>query len=180
MGSANKYDPWWKSYIIRYILPRAHCCLTIYFWYLILPLYLLSKHRLGLQNRFERNEMLPFSKVTGPTSEPLWTTTLGALVETQARHYGKRTAVVFPAQSAALTYDDLYARSTLVAKALLESGLQHGDKVGISAGNCVEYIEVFLGAARIGCPVVVLNSTYTAAELLRAVTFSSECEYNAR
>ncbi|KND87610.1 putative acyl-CoA synthetase YngI [Tolypocladium ophioglossoides CBS 100239] len=112
------------------------------------------------------------SIVSGPTDEPLWSTTLGALIDTQARHYGDRTAVVFSWQKVSQTYRDLLFRSKLVAKALLESGIRHGDRVGITAGNCLEYIEVFLGAARIGCPVVVLNSTYAPQELLQAVTFS--------
>jgi acyl-CoA synthetase (AMP-forming)/AMP-acid ligase II len=48
-------------------------------------------------------------------------------------------------------------------------GLQLGDCVGIMAGNRYEYIEVFLGGGRLGCPVVVLNNTYTPDELIRAV-----------
>lgn len=112
------------------------------------------------------------SVVTGETSEPLWTTTLGSLIEMQARRYGDRTAVVFPWQRVSMTYRDLLFRSKIVAKALLAAGLVHGDSIAITAGNSYQYIEVFLGAARIGCPVVVLNSTYTPSELLRAVTFS--------
>ncbi|KAJ4983157.1 4-coumarate-CoA ligase [Stagonosporopsis vannaccii] len=37
------------------------------------------------------------------------------------------------------------------------------------AGNRIEYIEFFLAAARIGCPLVVLNNTYSAAELITAL-----------
>lgn len=62
----------------------------------------------------------------------------------------------------------------MVAKGLLRAGLKHGDCVGIMAGNCYQYIEVFLGAGRIGCPVVVLNNTYTPAELL--VALDSSCK----
>lgn len=112
------------------------------------------------------------SIVHGSTQEPLWSITMGALIDTQARIYGDRQAVVFPGQRTTKTFHDLLVRSKLIAKALLEAGLQNGDRVGITAGNCIEYIEVFLGAARIGCPVVVLNSTYSPEELLRAVTFS--------
>jgi acyl-CoA synthetase (AMP-forming)/AMP-acid ligase II len=113
------------------------------------------------------------SFVAGVSDKPLWTITLGSLIETQARQYGERNAAVFPWQKVSLTYRDLLSRSKLVAKALLAAGLKHGDCVAITAGNCYQYIEVFLGAARIGCPVVVLNSTYTPSELLRAVTFTS-------
>ncbi|KAK3116595.1 hypothetical protein LTR53_002893 [Teratosphaeriaceae sp. CCFEE 6253] len=112
------------------------------------------------------------SLVYGPTSESLWTITLGALVEVQARLYGDRTAVVFPWQNLRRTYRDLHLRSKTASKALLESGLQYGDSVGIFAGNCCEYLDVLLGAAAIGCPVVVLNCNYTPTELESAVTFS--------
>ncbi|KAK3115556.1 hypothetical protein LTR53_004964 [Teratosphaeriaceae sp. CCFEE 6253] len=115
------------------------------------------------------------SLVYGPTDESLWTITLGALVEVQARLYGDRTAVVFPWQNLRRTYRDLHLRSKTVSKALLESGLQYGDSVGIFAGNCCEYLDVLLGAAAIGCPVVVLNCNYTPTELESAVTFS-ECK----
>lgn len=112
------------------------------------------------------------SIVAGATDNPLWTMTLGELIETQAKYYGGRTAVVFPWQNISRTYHSLSLRSKLVAKALLAAGLQHGDCVAITAGNCYQYIEVFFGAARIGCPVVVLNSTYTPTELQRAAAFS--------
>lgn len=114
------------------------------------------------------------SFVRGSTDELLCTATLGSLLQTQAGRYGSRTAVVVPWQRQRLTYHDLLIRSKTVAKALLQSGLRYGDRVGITAGNCAEYIEVFLGAARIGCPVVVLNSTYTPRELFSAVSFSGE------
>lgn len=114
------------------------------------------------------------SFVRGSADEPLLTATLGSLLETQAMHYGTRVAVSVPWQRQTLTYNDLLHRSKIVAKALLQQGLKYRDRVGITAGNCAEYIEIFLGAARIGCPVVVFNSTYTPAELLNAVTFSGK------
>jgi acyl-CoA synthetase (AMP-forming)/AMP-acid ligase II len=33
---------------------------------------------------------------------------------------------------------------------MLEMGLRKGDCVGVMAGNCYQYIEVFLGGGRIG------------------------------
>src|ERR1700761_8715117 len=105
------------------------------------------------------------SLVHGSSVEPLWTCTLGSLIETQARLHGNRIAVSFPWQKVRRTYYELLLRSKLVAKALLHAQMRHGDAVGIIAGNCYEYIEAFLGASRNGCPVVVLNTTYTPHEL---------------
>ncbi|KAK5738940.1 putative NRPS-like protein biosynthetic cluster [Elasticomyces elasticus] len=116
------------------------------------------------------------SLVYGPTDSSLWSITLGALAEVQARVYGDRTAVVFPEQKIRRSYRDLFLRSTMISRALIESGLGPEDCIGIYAGNCCEYLEVFLGAASIGCPVVVLNSNYTPAELQNAVTFSGKPE----
>lgn len=112
------------------------------------------------------------SLVHGPVADALWTTTLSALIETQARLYPDRIAVSFPWQNVRRTYHELLLRSKLVAKALVDAQLRQGEAVGVIAGNCYEYIEVFLGASWLGCPVVVLNSTYTPQELSNAVTFS--------
>jgi hypothetical protein len=114
------------------------------------------------------------SLVYGPTAEPLWNITLGDLIEKQAARYGECTALVFPRQNIRRTYRDLLDRSRLVSKALIEQGLEPGDCVGIFAGNCCEYVEVFLGAGAIGCPVVVLNAGYTPTELRDAITYSGK------
>ncbi|KAJ5144246.1 uncharacterized protein N7515_003033 [Penicillium bovifimosum] len=111
--------------------------------------------------------------VCGPKEPQLWLKRMGALIDDRAVQSGDRTAVVFPWQSVRLSYSQLADRSKIMAKAMLKMGLQHGDCVGIMAGNCYQYIEVFLGGARIGCPVVVLNNTYTPAELENAVSRSS-------
>ncbi|KAJ5683496.1 acetyl-CoA synthetase-like protein [Penicillium macrosclerotiorum] len=111
--------------------------------------------------------------VHGPTEPALWSTTLGKFMNEQANRFNDRPAIIFPWQSVRLSYGQMMDRSKLLAKAMLEMGLRHGDCVGIMAGNCYQYIEVFLGGARIGCPVVVLNNTYTPPELLNAVHRSS-------
>ncbi|KAI8309641.1 putative acyl-CoA synthetase [Colletotrichum sp. SAR11_240] len=115
------------------------------------------------------------SLVFGPRDPPLLEKTLGAVIQDQAKAYGDRTAVVVPWQSTRLTYKDLADRSKIAAKGLLELGLKHGDCVGIMAGNCYQYIELFLGAARIGCPFVVLHNTYSPDELSGAV-LHSDCK----
>ena len=97
---------------------------------------------------------------------------LGDLIDQQAKQNGDRTAASFPWQDHSFSYRHLADMSKLLAKAILEAGLKHGDCVGIMAGNCYQYIELFLGAARIGCPFVVFNNTYTPKELCAAVSIS--------
>ncbi|KAF4963731.1 hypothetical protein FSARC_8279 [Fusarium sarcochroum] len=113
------------------------------------------------------------SIVQGPTDVPLWEKTLGQLIIEQAKELGSRTALVVPWQNVRFTYDDLAHRSSLIAKALLDTGLKYGDSIGVFAGNCHQYIELFLGAARIGCPFVVLNTTSSPHELSSIVARSA-------
>ena len=112
------------------------------------------------------------SIVAGPQDPPLWRKTTRQLVDEQATTYGEHTALIVPWQGVRLSFKDLAYRSTRVSKLLLGLGLKHGDAVGIMAGNRVEYLEVFLGASRIGCPLVLLHNTYTAHELCSAVVRS--------
>ncbi|KAH8896860.1 4-coumarate-CoA ligase [Thozetella sp. PMI_491] len=115
------------------------------------------------------------SLVQGPSSPPLWTKTLGEVVAEQEARFGNRVALIIPWQNVRLTYRDLAHRSKAAAKAMLDAGLRHGDCVGIFAGNCHQYLELFLATARIGCPYVVLNNTYSPEELLSAVV-RSDCK----
>lgn len=112
--------------------------------------------------------------VHGPKEPELLFETLGKFMDRQAVQFPDHPAAIFPWQAVRLSYNQLVDQSKIVAKALLEMGLRHGDCVGIMAGNCHQYLEVFLGGARIGCPVVVLNNTYTPEELRNAVETSSE------
>lgn len=105
------------------------------------------------------------SLVYGPSMPPLWRKTLADIIKEQATRYAEREAVIVPWQRARLTYARLAERSALVAKALLDTGVKRGDCVGIMAGNCYQYIEIFLGAGRIGSPVAVFNNTFSPQEL---------------
>lgn len=110
------------------------------------------------------------SLIHGPSSPPLWRKTLAELIKEQAARYGDREAVLVPWQSASLSYAKLAERSAMISKALLDSGIRHGECVGIMAGNCFEYIEIFLGAGRIGSPAAVFNNTFSPQELDKMIS----------
>lgn len=112
--------------------------------------------------------------LSGAKEPALWHKTVGQLVQEQAEQHGGRTAVIVPWQSFRSTYTELAERSRKVSRALLNHGVRHGDCVGVMAGNRYEYVDIFLGAASIGCPVVLLNNTYNAEELLKASKQSCE------
>ncbi|KAH8652656.1 putative long-chain-fatty-acid-CoA ligase [Tricladium varicosporioides] len=116
----------------------------------------------------------PLSFLTGPTDVKLWDVTVGQLLKQQAIAHPSRECVVFPETNQRLTYEQLYLSSLAVSKGLLAAGVQRGQCVGILAGNCLAYVELLFATAHIGAIYVVLNSSYTAAELKSAVRHS-EC-----
>lgn len=110
--------------------------------------------------------------VQGPSDPPIRDLTIGAFLRDASLLGGDRRALVVSWQHYEASYRDLEERSALVARALISSGIYPGKHVGIMAGNRFEFIDIFLGAARIGCPVVCLNITYTPAELELALLHS--------
>ncbi|THC99580.1 hypothetical protein EYZ11_000949 [Aspergillus tanneri] len=110
-----------------------------------------------------------FSIVYGPTQPELLDITLGELLTLQSLKYGDHECLVFPWTGARWTYADLNDEADRVARGLLAMGIQKGDRIGIMAGNCEQYISVFFGAARVGAILVVLNNTYTPSELYYAL-----------
>ncbi|PYH97901.1 acetyl-CoA synthetase-like protein [Aspergillus ellipticus CBS 707.79] len=109
------------------------------------------------------------SLVEGSTDTSLWSVTLGKIVQEQAAKFGDNPAAIFPWQDVRLSFDQLSQRGRLVANALLQAGIRPSDPVGIMAGNRYEFLEVTIGAALIGCPVLVLNNTYKPWELRNAL-----------
>ncbi len=53
----------------------------------------------------------------------------------------------------------------VVGAALLGLGLKSGDRVGVVAYNCLEWMEIYAGMARAGLVVVPLNFRLTGPEM---------------
>ncbi len=64
-----------------------------------------------------------------------------------------------------LTYAEWDHRATRLAEALLSQGLVAGDRVGILAYNCVEWMEMYVGFARAGLVAVPLNFRLSGPEI---------------
>ncbi|KAL2854072.1 hypothetical protein BJX68DRAFT_38735 [Aspergillus pseudodeflectus] len=109
------------------------------------------------------------SIVYGPTEPELLDVTLGELLTLQSLQYGDYECLVFPWTGARWTYADLNDEADRVARGMLAMGIKKGDRVGIMAGNCEQYISIFFAAARVGAILVVLNNTYTPSELYYAL-----------
>ncbi|GAB3184104.1 class I adenylate-forming enzyme family protein [Hydrogenophaga aquatica] len=64
-----------------------------------------------------------------------------------------------------LTYAEWDARSTRLACALRGRGLAKGDRVGVVAYNCLEWMELYAGLGRAGLVVVPLNFRLSGPEM---------------
>ncbi|MCI0599155.1 MAG: malonyl-CoA synthase [Beijerinckiaceae bacterium] len=65
----------------------------------------------------------------------------------------------------ALTYSDLIALSGRYAGALVDLGLEPGDRVAAQVEKSAEAVMLYLGAIRAGAIFLPLNTAYTSAEL---------------
>src|SRR6185369_13346033 len=60
-----------------------------------------------------------------------------------------------------------------LARAFLELGIQHGDRIGVISTTRPEYLCVYLAAARIGAIMVGFNILYTPSELIRLANITT-------
>jgi len=67
--------------------------------------------------------------------------------------------------STRLTYKDLDARSNKAANALKKLGIKKGSHIGIYAFNCVEWLEIMLGAYKLCAIPININYRYVEEEL---------------
>jgi fatty-acyl-CoA synthase len=105
------------------------------------------------------------SYVRGATSDPLKFFTIPALLDRAVMRHGAKDAVIYAPTRERLSWHDLKRRSDDVAAGLLALGVKRGDRVGIWAPNCVEWLLVQFGTARIGAILVNINPAYRATEL---------------
>jgi fatty-acyl-CoA synthase len=101
----------------------------------------------------------------GTFDTPLLGDTIGAHFERTAARFADRDALVSCQQDVRLTYAELEAAIDAVASALLRAGVADGDRVGIWAPNCVEWILVQYATAKIGAILVNVNPAYRSHEL---------------
>ena len=87
-----------------------------------------------------------------------------ALSEMAARHPAGE-ALVVRHQSARLSYRELKDRVEQTARGLVGLGLQPGDRVGVWASSCVEWVLLFLACARTGIVQVNVNPAYRSQDL---------------
>ena len=101
----------------------------------------------------------------GPTDTPILEETIGANFERTAAAHPDVDALVDVASGRSWTYAELDAEINLVARGLMAAGLAVGDRVGIWAPNCAEWVLVQYAAAKIGAILVNINPAYRTHEL---------------
>ena len=106
--------------------------------------------------------MLSYAK--GPDAPLLTDTIHQALLKTSAR-VPEKTALIVRHQNVRYTFAQLAAEVERTARGLAGLGLHGGDRIGVWATNCAEWVLLHLAAARAGIVVVNVNPAYRAHEL---------------
>jgi fatty-acyl-CoA synthase len=101
----------------------------------------------------------------GASEIPLRGETIGADLERVAARFAQRPALVSRHQEVRLTYGELDAAVDAVASMLLQAGIAAGDRVGIWAPNCAEWVLVQYATAKVGAILVNVNPAYRSHEL---------------
>ncbi|MEU1372634.1 AMP-binding protein [Streptomyces triculaminicus] len=105
------------------------------------------------------------SRTSGPTDTPLLEHTIGADLARTVERFADREALVDVQGGRRWTYAEFGAAVTDVALGLLAKGVRKGDRVGIWAVNCPEWVMTQYATARIGAIMVNVNPAYRVHEL---------------
>jgi fatty-acyl-CoA synthase len=101
----------------------------------------------------------------GVSLTPLLGETIGENLERTVARFGAREALVSAHQDVRLTYAELDEAVDRLATGLLARGIQKGDRVGMWAPNCVEWVLVQYATAKVGAVLVNINPAYRTHEL---------------
>ncbi|MYS11689.1 AMP-binding protein [Streptomyces sp. SID6041] len=101
----------------------------------------------------------------GVSETPLLGDTIGANLDRAVAAWPEREALVDVATGRRWTYARFGADVDRLAGSLLGSGVRKGDRVGIWAVNCAEWVLVQYATARIGAIMVNINPAYRPHEL---------------
>lgn len=108
---------------------------------------------------------LALSYVSGASQKPLLYQTIGSMLSDAAKLTPNNEAVVSLHQNIRLSYAELDRRVRNVAAGLVELGIEPGERVGIWAPNCVEWMIAQYATARAGIILVNINPAYRIAEV---------------
>lgn len=71
-----------------------------------------------------------------------------------------------------VTYAELDARTNQIANGLIERGLVPGDRIATWMDDCLEYVELYVAAAKAGFVIVPINARFVADEAAHPIADS--------
>ncbi|MCU1275371.1 MAG: AMP-dependent synthetase and ligase, partial [Bryobacterales bacterium] len=104
------------------------------------------------------------SYVRGPNLS-LLEKTIGQALEEAVQHNPDGDAIISRHQGLRLSYRDLQCQVERTARGLAGLGVRPGDRVGMWASNCAEWVYLQVATARIGAVLVNVNPAYRSHEL---------------
>src|SRR3954447_15407601 len=108
----------------------------------------------------------------GASDTPLLGETIGESLERTVARFPEREALVVRHQGGWLTYAALDEQVDRLARALIAAGLETGDRLGIWAPNCAEWVVVQFASAKAGVILVNVTPAYRTSELEYALNQS--------
>jgi fatty-acyl-CoA synthase len=91
--------------------------------------------------------------------------TIGAFLEKMVEKDPDQEFMVYPDRDLRFTYQEFDNRVNLLAKGLLEIGIEKGDHVGIWAKNVPDWLTLLFATSKIGAVLVTVNTAYKSHEL---------------
>jgi fatty-acyl-CoA synthase len=105
----------------------------------------------------------------GVSAVPLLGETIGANLRRIAAAHPDAEALVDASTGQRWTYAEFDAATDVLARGLIEAGLLAGDRVGIWAPNCAEWVLLQYATAKAGIILVNINPAYRSHELAYAL-----------
>ncbi|KHJ73368.1 MULTISPECIES: AMP-binding protein [Rhodococcus] len=105
------------------------------------------------------------SYTQGAWDVPLLGDTIGDNLDRTAARFGDREALVDSAAGKRWSYTEFAADIDVLALGMLRAGITKGDRVGIWAPNCWQWVLVQYATAKIGAILVNINPAYRSHEL---------------
>ncbi|HET6771775.1 MAG TPA: AMP-binding protein, partial [Acidimicrobiales bacterium] len=115
---------------------------------------------------------MSLSYAHGGSAVPLLGETIGANLERTVDRYPDNEAVVSRHQERRFTYSQFDEAVDVVARGLLDLGLEVGDRVGMWSPNSYEWLLVQYATAKAGIILVNVNPAYRTSELEYAMNQS--------
>ena len=113
------------------------------------------------------------SYVYGMPRKPLVYKTIPQVLREAADSWPDRDHIVSVHQSLRKTFSQLYEDTNRLAKALISMNVKKGDRVGIWAPNCYEWVVTHYAVSKVGGILVNVNPGYREKELTHCVNLVS-------